>query len=165
MNKKNMYRFLFSALFAFALSPAFSQFSAGLNLGFPSGNWSSYESTGFGVDVRYEAPIQDKLNWDASIGFLTFSGKSYGGGNYNSITGIPVVGGLKYYFQQSNSGVYGGVDVGLVFWSGGGSSENRFVFAPGVGYRIPKFDFSFRYNAMSDFNLVGLRAAYIFPGK
>jgi hypothetical protein len=73
--------------------------------------------------------------------------------------------GVKYYFQKSNAGFYGAVDVGLFFWSGGGNSENRFVFAPAVGYRLEKFDFSFRYNAMSDFNLVGLRAAYIFPNK
>jgi len=165
MNIKKSYRFLFSVLFVFALTPAFSQFSAGLNLGFPSGDWSSYWSTGFGVDVRYEAPIQDKLNWTASAGFLSFSGKSSNGFTTSSITAIPVVGGVKYYFQESNSGIYGGLDVGLFFWSGNGNSENRFVFAPGVGYRLPKFDFSFRYNAMSDFNLVGLRAAYIFPGK
>ena len=165
MNQKNIYKFLFSALFVFAITPAFSQFSAGLNLGLPSRTWSSYESVGFGIDVRYEAPIQDKLNWTASAGFLSFAGKSYGGGNYNSITAIPVIGGVKYYFQESNAGFYGAGDIGLVFLSSSGGSENRFVFSPGVGYRLEKFDFSFRYNAMSDFNYVGLRAAYIFPSK
>jgi len=165
MNQKNIHKFLFSALFVLVMTPAFSQFSAGLNLGIPSGNWSSYWGAGFGVDVRYEAPIQDKLNWTASAGFLSFAGKSYQGSTASSITAIPVVGGVKYYFQKSNAGFYGALDVGLFFWSGSGNSENRFVFAPGVGYRLEKFDFSFRYNAMSDFNLVGLRAAYIFPGK
>lgn len=165
MNKRNLYKLLFSALFIFVISPAFSQFSAGFNLGFPSGDWSNYEGTGFGLDARYEAPIQDKLNWNASLGFLSFTGKTYQGFKASNVTGIPVVGGVKYYFQESNAGFYGGIDVGLVFWSGSGNSENRFVFAPGVGYRLQKVDFSFRYNAMSDFNLVGLRVAYIFPGK
>jgi hypothetical protein len=164
MNKKNMYRFLISALFAFALTPAFSQFSAGLNVGIPSGDWSTYWNTGFGVDVRYEAPIQDKLNWTGSIGWLSFSGKS-SQGNDGTLTAIPVVAGVKYYFQESNSGVYGGIDLGLFFWSSNGTSENKFAFAPAIGYRLPKFDFSFRYNAMSDLNVVGLRAAYVFPGK
>jgi len=165
MSNKKIYRFLFSALFAFALTPAFSQFSAGLNLGLPSGNWSNYEGAGFGVDVRYEAPIQDKLNWTASVGFLSFSGKNYQGFSASGITAVPILGGVKYYFQKSNAGFYGAADIGFVILSGSGNSENRFAFSPGIGYRLEKFDFSFRYNAVSDFNYIGLRAAYIFPGK
>ncbi|HEV8515556.1 MAG TPA: outer membrane beta-barrel protein [Cyclobacteriaceae bacterium] len=164
MNTKKIYRFLFAALFAFALTPAFSQFSAGFNLGIPSGDWSTYWNTGFGVDVRYEAPIQDKLNWTASAGWLTFSGKSSQGNN-GTLTAIPILAGAKYYFQKSNAGVYAGLDLGLFFWSSTGTSENKFSFSPGLGYRLPKFDFSVRLNAMSDANLVGLRAAYVFPGK
>ena len=164
MNTK-IYKFLFSALFVLAVSPAFSQFSAGLNLGLPSGDWSNFWGTGFGADVRYEAPIQDKLNWTASAGFLSFSGKTYQGFSASSVTAIPILGGIKYYFQESNAGFYGAADIGFVIISGSGNSVNRFAFSPGVGYRLEKFDFSFRYNAVSDFNYIGLRAAYIFPSK
>ena len=161
MNTKKIYRFLFVALFALAVTPAFSQFSAGFNMGFPSGNWSNYEGTGFGLDVRYEKPIQEKLNWTVSGGFLSFSGKN----SANGITAVPILGGIKYYFEKSNAGFYGAADIGFAILSGGGSSVNRFAFTPGVGYCLEKFDFSFRYNAVSDFNYLGLRAAYIFPGK
>jgi hypothetical protein len=30
---------------------------------------------------------------------------------------------------------------------------------------LEKFDFTFRFNAVSDLNYIGLRAAYIFPTK
>ena len=161
---KNFSKLLFSALFVLAVTPAFSQFSAGLDLGLPSGDWSNFWGTGIGVDARYEAPIQDKLNWTAAGGFMSYSGKTYGGLAVNSITSLSFLGGVKYYFQESNAGFYGGLDAGFFIFSGSNNSESRFAIAPGVGYRLEKFDFSFRYNAISDFNLIGLRAAYIFGG-
>lgn len=167
--KATFSKLLFSALFVFALTPAFSQFSAGFNLGIPSGNWSNGYGIGFGVDGRYEAPIQDKLNWTASLGYFSFAGKTYQGFSFSSISAVPVVGGIKYYFQQSNKGFYGAADLGLYFlsasYSGANGSTTRFGFAPALGYRMDKFDFSLRYNAVTDFSYMGLRAAYIFPGK
>lgn len=82
---------------------------------------------------------------------------------------MPVTGGVKYYVKESNSGAYVGADIGLYFLSassgGASGSTTRFGFAPVLGYRVNKFDFSFRYNAVTDFSYVGLRAAYVFPGK
>jgi hypothetical protein len=147
------------------VAPAFSQFTGGLDLAVPSGNWSNGWSAGFGVSGRYEAPVQDKLNWTASIGFLSFSGKTsmtiigYAPGNgqpvYNSIsfpseTIVPITGGLKYYFQKSNSGFYGGLDIGLFIGNNGVST--KFGFSPALGYRLEKFDFTIRFNAVSDLN-------------
>jgi hypothetical protein len=177
MMKTNITKLLFSALFVFAAAPAFSQFSAGLDLAVPNGNWSTDWGVGFGVSGRYEAPIQDKLNWTASAGFLSFSGKSfttivgftgtgqpiYGSITAPSITIIPVTGGIKYYFQESNKGFYGAADIGFFIANQGVGT--KFGFSPGVGYRLEKFDFAFRFNAVSDINYVGVRAAYIFPGK
>jgi hypothetical protein len=168
MMKTNITKLLFSALFVLAAAPAFSQFSGGLDLGFPNGSWSTFWGTGFGVSVRYEAPIQDKLNWTASAGFLSFSGKSYNFGGFGNITApsetiIPLTGGIKYYFQESNKGFYGAADIGLFIANN--NAGTKFGFSPGVGYRLEKFDFAFRFNAVSDFNYFGLRAAYIFPGK
>ena len=163
MNTKKMYRFLFSALFAFALTPAFSQFNAGLDVGFPSGSWSDGWSTGIGLSGRYEASIQRQLNWTASIGFLSFSGKTVSGFKFPSETIIPVVGGVKYYFQKDNAGVYGAADMGLFF--GNNDAGTKFGFSPGLGYRLSKLDFALRYNLVTDISYWGLRAAYIFPGK
>jgi hypothetical protein len=161
MSTKEISKFLFSALFVFAMTPAFSQFSAGLDLAFPNGGWSNAWGTGFGISGRYEAAIQPKLNWTASIGFLSFSGKN---GNTNTAaTIVPLIGGVKYYFQKSNAGVYGAADMGLFFPNHGGNT--KFGFSPGLGYRLPKFDFAFRYNLVTDLSYWNLRVAYIFPGK
>jgi hypothetical protein len=165
--KNTFHKTLFSALFVLAMTPAFSQFSGGLDLGIPSGDWSSGWGAGFGLSARYEAPIQSKLNWTASLGFLSFSGKTYnfgfGSAKFPSETIVPLTGGLKYYFQKSNSGVYGGADIGLFF--GNNNAGTKFGFSPGLGYRLQKFDFAFRYNLVTDLSYWGIRAAYIFPGK
>jgi hypothetical protein len=170
---KNFSKLFFTALFMLAVAPAFSQFSVGLDLGLPNGSWSDGWGTGFGVTGRYEAPIQDKLSWTASAGFMSFSGKSVGGYSYPSLTMIPVTGGVKYYFQESGTGFYAAGDVG--FWLASvaasstlgtaSSSKTYFGFAPGVGYRINQFDFTFRFNAVSDVSYMGLRAAYVFGGS
>jgi|SRR5258708_625845 len=176
---KNFSKLVFTALFVLAVAPAFSQFSGGLELGLPSGSLSDVSNIGFGVNLRYEAPIQDKLNWTASAGFVSFSGKSYNfsgfKGNYPSITVIPITGGIKYYFQETNAGFYAAADIGFFIGSVSvvdpfsgksvSSSETKFGIAPGVGYRVEKFDFTFRYNSASDLSFIGLRAAYIFGSK
>jgi len=162
---KKVSKILFVALFTFAVAPAFSQLSAGLDLGIPNGDWSNVEGLGLGFSLKYEAPIQDKLNWTVSGGFLSFSGKTYQGFKANNITIIPFTGGVKYYFQKSNDGIYAMADLGVYFASGSGNSTNRVGFTPGIGYRVKQFDFTFKLNLVSDFNYVGLRAAYVFPTK
>ena len=176
---KNFSKLVFTFLFVLAVAPAFSQFSGGVDLGLPTGSLSDVSSIGFGVSLRYEKEIQDKLNWTASVGFASFSGKSYNfsgySGNYPSITVVPIVGGVKYYFQEANAGFYGGLDLGFFIGSVSvvypfsgksvSSSETKFGIAPGIGYRMDKWDFSFRYNSASDLSYAGLRAAYVFGGK
>jgi hypothetical protein len=153
--KKTIFSFLFVVT---AFGSAFSQgnFSAGLELGFPLGTFADFSNVGFGVNGRYEAPIQTKLNWTVTAGFLSF-GSKFG----SSFTLIPLQGGLKYYFQRSNSGVYGNADLGLFFGSGN-NSETKFGFSPGFGYRSGKFDLLGRFNVVSNLNYFSLRAAYVF---
>jgi hypothetical protein len=154
-----MKKIILSVFFATAaFGSAFSQgnFSAGLELGLPLGSFGDFANVGFGINGRYEAPIQKKLNWTITAGFLSF-GNKFG----SSITLIPMQGGLKYYFQRSNSGVYGNADLGLFFASGAGS-ETKIGFSPGFGYRSGKFDFLGRFNVVSNLNYFSLRAAYVF---
>lgn len=162
---KNFNKLLFMILFVFALAPAFSQVSGGVDVGIPNGDWSNFEGLGLGLSLKYEAPIQDKLNWTISGGFVSFSGKTYQGFKSNGITIIPFTGGVKYYLQKSNDGVYIAGDLGVYFASGSGGNTNRVGFAPALGYRVNQFDLTFKLNLVSDFNYVGLRAAYVFPGK
>jgi hypothetical protein len=145
------------------------QFSGGLELGLPLGTFGDFAGIGFGLSGRYQAPIQDKLNWTVNAGFLSFSGKDISLGGFGTIkasstTIIPITGGVQYYFTESNNGLYAGADLGFYIASSA-SSETRFGFAPGLGYRTGNLDFNFKFNIVSDINFLNIRAAYVFGGK
>lgn len=177
-----MKKIIFSILFVVvAFGAAFSQgrFSGGLELGLPVGVFGDIANIGIGASARYEAPIQDKLNWTGTVGFLSFGGKSISGFSYGSSTIIPIQGGVKYYFTESFNGFYASGELGLSIATfsvpgfnlfgqtvGGGSvSETRFGFAPGIGYHLGNLDFSGRFQLVSDLNYFNVRAAYVFGGK
>ena len=159
-----MKKLILSFVFVAMALGAFSQgiFSGGIEVGLPLGTFSDGWNAGFGVSARYEAAIQDKLNWTATGGFLSFGGKTISGFKYSSITIIPIQGGIKYFFKESNKGAYGGAEIGLMFASGGSSSETKFGFSPGIGYRTGKIDFLGKFNVVSDLNYFSIRAAYVF---
>lgn len=155
------------------------RFSGGLELGLPVGSFGDIANIGIGASGRYEAPIQDKLNWTGTVGFLSFGGKSVSGFSYGSSTIIPIQGGIKYYLQESFNGFYVGGELGfsiasfstpsvVVFGqtiSGGSVSSTKFSFAPGAGYHVGNLDFSARFQIVSDLNYFNIRAAYVFGGK
>ncbi len=170
-----MKKLIFSLSFVvLSIGAAFSQdgkFSGGLELALPLGSAADAVGLGFGLTARYEAPIQDKLNWMATAGFITFGGKDYKFYNpftqtfetlsSGSSTLIPIQGGVKYFFQESDNGFYGSGELGLFIGTGTGSSS-KFGFSPGIGYRTGNLDFSARFNIIDTFNNLGVRAAYIF---
>jgi hypothetical protein len=169
---------LFAFAFAFSCSAAMAQFSAGAELALPMGTpFSDFNGLGFGAFAKYQKELADKLNWTVSGGFQSFSGKSirtivgidpqtfqpiFGDVNGPSLTLIPVLGGVQYFFSELNNGFYGSADVGLVFASGGGASQSKFAIVPGLGYRTGKLDFNVRYSLVETLNSVGLRVGYVF---
>ncbi len=165
-----------------AFGAAFSQgrFSGGLELGLPVGSFADIANIGLGASARYEGVIQNNLNWTGTVGFLSFGGKSITTGfSYGSSLIIPIQGGVKYYFTEGFNGFYASGELGfsvatfstpsVVFFgqtiSGGSVSETRFSFAPGAGYHLGNFDFSARFQLVSDLNYFNVRAAYVFGGK
>lgn len=162
---------------AMACSVSMAQFSAGAELGLPMGTpFSDFSGIGFGAFAKYQKELADKMNWTASVGFQSFSGKTvkvtffdFNTGTTvtrdvtsNSITLIPVLGGVQYYFNELNNGFYASGDLGFVFASGGAASETKFAIVPGLGYRTGKLDFNVRYSLVSDLNSLGLRVGYVF---
>jgi hypothetical protein len=161
-------------------SNLFAQFSGGLELGLPMGNFSDIANVGFGISGKYEAQIKDKLSWTAGLGYLSFGGKSFLGGSFGSTSIVPLAGGIKYYFNEANNGLYAAGDLSINFISysvafpnqGNGlgvtfgtASGSKFGFSPGIGYRSGNWDFTGKFNLVGDFSYLGLRAAYIFGGK
>lgn len=155
----------------FAVTGALAQFSLGFDLQLPMGTFGDAYNMGLGGTVRYDAAINDNLSWTASAGYISYGGKNLPSGYSSTISMIPIVGGIKYYFTESNAGFYGAADIGFFITSAsydipgfgsGSTSETKFGLTPGVGYRFGQFDVSGRYNIVGDFNNVGFRIAYFF---
>lgn len=158
-------------------SYAQGRFSVGGNLGLPLGDFSNYYSFGFGASGAYEANITDKLNWTATVGILSFSGKTvdYGSGPISvpSATLIPILGGVKYYVNEMFNGFYVSGQLGFtstsVSYGGITASSTDFSFAPGVGYHLTNIDIGAAYNIISSSgsstDWLGVRVAYVFGGK
>lgn len=77
---------------------------------------------------------------------------------------VPITGGVKYYFTESNAGFYGAADLGIWFAASSGSSGSEFGFSPGVGYRVNSFDIAMKYNAVGNVSNLGFRFAYVLGG-
>ena len=167
MKQNNTYKksLLVLAFSFFAVTGAFAQFSIGLDLGLPMGTFGDAHGIGFGGMVRYDGAINDNLSWSAGAGYVTFSGKDYDYGfgtvSTPSFGMVPITGGVKYYFTESNAGFYGAADIGIWFAASSGSSGSEFGFSPGVGYRLEKFDIAMKYNAVGNVSNLGFRFAYV----
>lgn len=156
-------------------SSSFAQgrFSVGGNLGLPMGSFSDYYSFGIGVSGAYEGNISDKLNWTATVGVLSFSGKTIGTFSVPSGTLIPILGGVKYYVNEMFNGFYVSGQLGFTNsstnYGGVTYSSTDFSFAPGVGYHLTNIDISAAYNVISESggstDYLGARVAYVFGGK
>jgi hypothetical protein len=164
-----------SSIYNHSFGQAMRRGSLGLEVGFPTGKGSENAGTGFGGSFRYESAFKnsDNASWLFSVGYISFPatvnlpGFSVSG----STSIIPVTLGAKYYPNGSFNGFYFGGEMGLaaisakVTVSGLGSasaSENKFMFAPSVGYHFAGFDLTVRYNAITDGNFFGIRGALTF---
>lgn len=159
--KKSLLVLVFSF---FAVTGAMAQFSIGLDLGLPMGTFGDSHGLGFGGTVRYDGAINDNLSWSAGAGYVSFSGKDISGFTVPSFAMVPITGGVKYYFTESNAGFYGAADLGIWFAASSGSSGSEFGFSPGVGYRVNSFDIAMKYNAVGNVSNLGFRFAYVLGG-
>jgi hypothetical protein len=129
------------------------------------GTFSEKYGIGYGATGRYEVPFKDKLSIIGTAGFIFFTGKKVESAKYETITLIPIQAGVKYYFKESNKGIYASAEAGLFVATGGGSSGSDGGFSPGAGYRLGNFDFSGRVNITANTNSFGLRIGYIVSTK
>ncbi len=172
MKQLNAYKksLMVAAFSFFAVTGALAQFSIGAELAMPmSTPFSDFAGIGIGGSAAYDGAINDNLSWSGRVGYITFAGKS---GNTYSTNIIPITAGIKYYFTESNAGFYGAGDLGMFMGSSsapGSTSESKFGFAFGAGYRLTSIDISLKYNIISyagfDANNLGLRIAYVFGGS
>lgn len=167
---KKIFAVLAFGAFGFA-AKAQTTFNAGLELAVPSADLGTWYSFGIGASAKALFPMGgDKNALTGSVGYISFMGKDVNGYKAPSVGVIPIKVGYKLGFD---GGFYVEPQIGYSIWSGSGSSQSGFTYAPNVGYATGNLDFSVRYEATSISSngvsatngFIGLRAAYSFGGK
>jgi len=133
----------------------------GITAGIPT---SDVYGVALGADLRYQFDIDKQLSIPVTAGYTNFSVKDeFGGG---SVGYIPVKAGVKYFFNDSGSGVYGLAELGAGFGTKEGSGTS-FVYSPAIGYSWSNgLDLGVKYEGLArnstSTGFFGLRLAYGF---
>lgn len=142
--------------FAFGAKAQDMKLSAGVNAGVSTSTGANFA---FGADLQADFGLDESLAVTASAGYENFRWKGGGGSGF-----IPLLGGAKFTFGDSQ--VYGHAQLGygIATWSGGGGF---FAYAPSVGYKInDNVDASIKYLAFTKsggtLGMIGVRVAYNF---
>ena len=145
-------------LFVSGLMAQSHQISIGADLLMPQGDFSKEFSLGVGPTVGFEVPVGDKVGITIQAGYDILMLKDEIKEVPDGATIIPAQAGLKYYFQESQSGVYAHAQAGIHAFSEKfkenslfgleeeTESKTNFSWAIGAGYQLSKLDIGIRYN-------------------
>ncbi len=134
------------------------QISIGADLLMPQGDFSKEFSLGVGPTLGYELPVGDKVGITIQAGYDILMLKDEIKEVLEGATIIPAQAGLKYYFQESQSGVYAHAQAGIHAFSekfkenalfgleAETESKTNFSWGIGAGYQLSKLDIGIRYN-------------------
>jgi hypothetical protein len=120
----------------------------------PTGDWGDAVGFGIGALMRFEMPLKEKIVLTARAGYIQHlekdaEGGEFGGDSSMSVGEIPVFGGIRYAFSQTEStAIYGAAELGFVMYRtsidvGGESmsdSDTNLGMSLGAGYRTGKLD-------------------------
>jgi hypothetical protein len=170
---KNSTKFLASAVAAIAIFFSVNanaqdtrKFGIGLVAGIPTNDAYSFA---IGGDLRYQFDVSKQLSIPISVGFTSIQGEDVTIGtttiNYR-YNYVPLKAGLKYFFSDTGSGMYGLAEAGAAFGTDSNGSTN-FVYSPALGYSWSNgLDLAAKYEGISssggNLAYVGLRIAYGF---
>ncbi len=161
---------LFVCAASFGLANAQSakpvEFSAGVNLGLPIGDFGKSHSFGFGFEGLGEYKISDAASLTGSLGYTHFIGKEIVEGfKAKGLGVIPILVGGRYY--PSNE-FFVGAKLGYGIFTGGGDG-GAFTLVPQVGYNAEKYQLALGYNFLSqsggNASYFGLSGVYKFSNK
>ena len=118
-----------------------------------------------GGSAGFELPLGDKIGITLQAGYLLPQAEADFKELLASVSMIPAQVGLKYYFQESQSGFYGHAQVGIhaftekfkaydltdgngvtVHYAERGETQTLMSWAIGAGYQLEKLDFGVRLN-------------------
>ena len=161
-----------------------NQVSLGVDLGFPQGDFGKEFSMAVGPTAGFELPIGDHIGITAQASYCIMLLKDDIKEVLDGASLIPLQAGLKYYFQESQSGFYAHGQLGVHMFAekfkendafgleAETESNTNFSWAIGAGYQLKKLDLGVRYNSISPseeeggeeaeaFTYIGLRIAYL----
>lgn len=141
------------------------QFSGGMRIALPVGNFHYSHGFGVGAEFQAEYKVAPTVSVTGTTGFTNFIGKSADyydySYKYQSIGYIPVLVGARVY-PSKNVFVSGKVGYGFLTSAG---VTGGFNFEPQVGYNADKFQVAFGYNGIVNngtLGHLGLTAMYKF---
>lgn len=126
------------------------QFAAGLNLGFPVGDFSDSHSVGLGFTLQPEYRVNSSLSIYGSTGFTNFFGKTVDfpvipDHKYKDQGVIPIVAGPKINITPQ---FFMGAKLGVAILTGATEGAG-FNYQPQLGYEANRFIIDFGYNGIS----------------
>lgn len=140
------------------------KFGIGVNLGVPTSDLYSFA---VGADARLQFDVSKQISIPVTAGYTHLIGKDLGSNIKVADFGyIPLKTGVKVFFDESGSGVYGLGEVGAAFGVTNGSGTS-FLYSPAIGYAFSNgLDLGIKYEGLSkgsgNQNQVALRIAYGF---
>jgi len=162
---KNSTKFFATAVAAVALffttNASAQKLGVGVNLGVPTSDGYSFA---IGADARFQFDVSKQVSIPVTAGYTHFIGKGLDGLDVPDFGYIPVKAGVKVFFDETGSGLYGLGEVGAGFAVTGGSGTS-FLYSPAVGYAFSSgLDLGVKYEGLSkgDIGHVALRIAYGF---
>ncbi len=139
---------------------------------FPTGDWSEFTSTGYGVDAFGVFDIM-LLTLTVRAGYLSFGETEYtiaGEKVTESTKAIPVMAGLRWDFGMPvGPSFYAGVEAGIHAFTttvevagvtAPDKTNTEFSIGPNVGLEFAGFDLSAFYMIIKDANYWGLRLGW-----
>jgi len=166
---KKTTKFLASAAAALALffttsASAQTNLGIGVNLGVPTSDAYSFA---IGADARLQFDVSKQVSIPITTGYTHFLGKEIANNIEVPDYGfIPLKGGVKFFFDQTGSGLYALGELGAAFGVTN-ASGTAFLYSPAVGYSWSNgLDLGVKYEGLSRDNnntgQVALRIAYGF---
>jgi hypothetical protein len=126
------------------------KFGIGVNVGVPTSDEYNFS---LGADARLQIDVSKQLSIPVTVGYTNFFAKDYTVGN-TTFEGqdygfIPVKAGVKLFFDESGSGLYGLAEVGAAFGVTDGA-KTGFLYSPAVGYSFSSgLDLGVKYEGIS----------------
>lgn len=156
-------------LFVTLSSAAFSQIHLSLQGGvqIPTGDFSDFANTGFGGSATFEYLQNSPLSFTGMLGYYVWDREGEQPDNVDySYRTIPIMLGIRYYFDQYDFAPYFGTELGIHLWQTEieveknnstittEASESNFGITPmfGFKYRLSTsvdLDVNLKYNIVS----------------